>query len=227
MRLGDLEEGTERWEDAYSVARETVWRARRNVERIVDFLRQQDYRFEPDLFADDDAPWRPPTPATPGQVQQLVALVGPLPLSLRAWWEIVGGLSLQGAFADTWDHPEGLPMTDPLMIRSVDETLDEIADAQKHGHWQEWHDQGLLDLAPDIYHKAKTSGGGPYQMRFPDRRADAPLFNVLPPIGTLPEETFVEYLRRSFRWAGFPGLAFSRYPEFDRLIPLIDEMLPL
>jgi len=133
MRLGELEEGTELWEDAFSVARETMWRARRKVERIVDFLRHQDYQFEPDVFAADVAPWRPPTPETPGQVQQLIALVGPLPLSLRAWWEVVGGVSLAGAFPDSTTD---LPMTDPLMIRSVDEILEEIAHAQKDGHWQ-------------------------------------------------------------------------------------------
>jgi hypothetical protein len=72
------------------------------------------------------------------------------------------------------------------------------------------------DLRRDIYHKADISGGAEYAIALPDARADAPLENVMillpgPPVpGGVPQrvatkETFATYLRRSFRWAGFPG----------------------
>src|SRR5690348_9328104 len=77
IALGDLEEGTALWEDAYSVARATMWRARRKVERIIAFLEASGYRFHSPAYLPDDAPWRPPTPETPAQVQQLIALIGP------------------------------------------------------------------------------------------------------------------------------------------------------
>lgn len=63
------------------------------------------------------------------------------------------------------------------------------------------------------------SGGAPYAVRLPDGRLDTPLLNVrillpVPPETGRPyaevetSETFGEYLRRSFQWAGFPGFAF-------------------
>src|SRR5262249_21209251 len=114
--LGDLEEGTPAWAEAYSVALETMRRARQNVERIVAFLRDQGYRFgdKPAPFGDAEPPWLPPAPDVTEQLQRLTALVGPIPLSLRAWWEVVGFVSLEGTFYDDWEETDGLPMTDPL-----------------------------------------------------------------------------------------------------------------
>ena len=74
----------------------------------------------------------------------------------------------------------------------------------------------------------------------PDSRADAPLLGIrfstpMPPGARWPsrevhlQETFVEYLRRSFQWAGFPGYAQwpGPGPEIERLKTLFAEMLPI
>jgi hypothetical protein len=258
MDWGDLEEGTSSWEEAYAVARETMARARENVERIIDFLTDHGYAFEPALGVDlkTGLPWRPPSDETAGQLERLTSIVGPLPLSLRAWYEGVGAVSFQGRFPDIWDREGTLPVTDPLMVLSLDGVLTELDHyRQEIEYWRENDPEALLNdpyfaqpgwplvVAPDIYHKANISGGVPYWVRVPDRRADTPLLNVrimlpAPPVGGRPyheievAETFVQYLRRSMAWAGFPGHALSPLggsadSAIERLKPLFPRMLPL
>lgn len=72
-------------------------------------------------------------------------------------------------------------------------------------------------VAPDADHKAGYSGGDPYLVFFPDPAADATLEGA--------GVTFVEYLRESFRWGGFPGLA--RYPAPAELARLTEGLLPI
>ena len=104
----------------------------------------------------------------------------------------------------------------------------------------EWREEAFeAPLAPDMLHKADISGGAPYAVRLPDGRADAALRNVsaLVPDASLPgglgvdvpepNETLVGYLRRSFRWAGFPGFeALPGRPD-DMLAALRRGLLPL
>jgi hypothetical protein len=239
---GALEEGTALWEDAYAVAREAMERARQNIEVIVEFLRRENYIFfgmPPSEDGSAGEPWQLPGPETPEHLQRLDALAGPLPLSLRAWWEIVGTVSLQGVFEDglgeghdptAWPQP----MCDPLMVDPLGyvlQQLDEGADVSREGGF-------LVDLSPDIYHKANQSGGAPYAVCLPDRRIDTPLLNVLlllpvpaeaqrPYVEVETKETFGQYIRRSFQWAGFPGFAFLPDPQMERLRPLLEKMLPL
>ena len=129
-------------------------------------------------------------------------------------------------------------MNDPLMVdpldyvlRQVEEQLDEEADSDEQAGFS-------VDLAPDIYHKANVSGGAPYAVHLPDRRIDTPLLNVrillpVPPGAQRPyvevetNETFVEYLRRSFQWAGFPGFALLPNPQIERIHTLFEKMLPI
>lgn len=128
---GQLEEGTPLWDDAYAVAREAMFRARQNVGIIIDFLKAQGYIFfgmPPNEDGNPGEPWLPPGPGTSEQLQRLRALAGLLPLSLRTWWEVVGGVSLQGMFDDVrgaGDDPPGwpLPLSDPLMVVTLDEVL--------------------------------------------------------------------------------------------------------
>lgn len=240
MEAGPLEEGAPLWEEVYQVARETMTRARHNVERIVSFLREQGYLFGC-VYGSDDVlrprePWLPPLPDTAARLAHLTSLVGPLPLSLRAWWEIVGSVSLQGVFPDEWEATHSIPMNDPLMIDPLDTVVREVEQELREDDFY-----SKLDLAPDVYHKANVSGGAPYQVRVPEPRADAPFLNVRVFLPTPPgehlryhevelNETLVEHLRRSFRWAGFPGYAFvPDVPKtgLARLAPLLPTMQPL
>jgi hypothetical protein len=248
---GELEEGTARWDEAYAVARETMQRARQNVEIIVACLRAENYVFGPAPYSDlsPEPVWQPPTPETKAQLARLQTEYGPLPLSLRAWYEIVGAVSLRGRFAEGPDDDGWLPMNDPLMMDPLDGILNELDDerrwiaehperAAEDGLLRSDVPQWLLTIAPDIFHKAHISGGAPYQVRVPDRRADAPVLNLsvfvaTPPGAPTPQqqmwlnEMFVSYLRRTLHWGGFPGSAFESWPGLERLQPLFAQTLPI
>lgn len=117
--------------------------------------------------------------------------------------------SLQEDFQQKLENPQPeMPEadrveSDPLVIDLRGLSVEE------YEFWQEDIEAGeldedqpyTLDIAPDIYHKSNISGGAPYGLVLPNAAADAPLLET--PWGEL---TFVEYLRLSFTWAGFPGL---------------------
>jgi hypothetical protein len=243
---GTLEEGTPLWNDAYAVAREAMVRVRQNVEIIVDFLLHEHYLFfgiPPNQNSGSADPWLPPGPETSEQLQRLTTLAGALPLSLRAWWEIVGTVSLQGVFEDlrgVGSDSSGwqVPMGDPLMVAPLDYVLQQVEEQLAEGIDPSGQDSFVIDIAPDIFHKADQSGGAPYTVHLPDQRFDTPLHNVCillpapPPAGrpfveVETNETFGQYLHRSFQWAGFPGFAFLPHPQVERIRPLFHEMLPI
>jgi hypothetical protein len=118
---------------------------------------------------------------------------------------------------------------------SGDQPLDGLIE---DGVTEDGRPQYIFDIAPDFYSKAKASGGLPYAVRLPDSRADVRLRNLrilipTPPNGLTPwqgvalDELFVAYLRRSFLWAGFPGMGFWRSPDIERLAPLFAQMIPI
>jgi hypothetical protein len=130
----------------------------------------------------------------------------PLPVSLRAFWEVVGGINF------VWDYERGdapdlgvdLPMDemDPLWVDAPEEVtrlFEEWAD-RRSGVDPELAGPFNLDLAPDYLHKANTSGGAPYGIELPFFGAD-PVF-----VNEAHELPFVDYLRLCFRWACFPRL---------------------
>jgi len=56
-------------------------------------------------------------------------------------------------------------------------------------------------ITPDAVHKAGESGGGAYTVEVPEFRADGKF------LGDGDDLLFVEYLRFTFRFGGFPGYA--------------------
>jgi hypothetical protein len=96
-----------------------------------------------------------------------------LPISLRAFWEAVGGINF------VWDYESGkapdlgvdLPMDemDPLCVDApeVETHVFEEWEEQRSGIDPELADPLNLDLAPDYLHKVNISGGGPYGIELP------------------------------------------------------------
>jgi hypothetical protein len=131
----------------------------------------------------------------------------PLPPSLRAFWEIVGGIDFVWDYRTEKKAPglgPDLAMTemDPLCVYSTDVVPYLLRE------WEErrspidpdLNDPCNVELAPDSHHKANVSGGSPYGIELPYLGAD-PIFDN--------EEhglPFVDYLRRGFDYAGFPRL---------------------
>ena len=135
----------------------------------------------------------PPGKQTAAQIRKLEkAAGGPLPLSLRAYYEEVGGVSLMGS------HPVLNPLEqgpgDPLVVAPIEEMLQMIESFGMEGD-----DELGLWIAPDDFHKANVSGGEPYTIKIPDPKADGPF------LYEFHNTTFVKYLRIAFQWGGFPG----------------------
>lgn len=168
---------------AREVSDETMRRLRRNVECLVPLLKDAGYVFE-------RAPLVAPLPDTADLLQELESEVGPVPLALDSWWRVVGTVDLTGE-RDGWSF-----FGDPLVLDTNPAGALELA--------EEWFDDDErlgafeLDVAPDVYHKADISGGGPYAIGFVDT-VDPLLLHE--PHGVL----LTEYLRLACAHAGFPG----------------------
>ena len=110
-------------------------------------------------------------------------------------------------------------MSDPLVVDLYEVSLD------AHLEWREYAEDDepfVATVAPDILHKANVSGGEALAIQLPNAAADALLLNT--EWGRL---TFVEYLRLSFEWAGFPGLKDYKNRDEPLLATLKDSLLPL
>lgn len=220
VALGDQIQNEPIYSDAWAVACETMRRVRQNIERMIPRLRALGYVFLHDQlpkerdFSVQALAWIqaiPPVRTEPPSniVVQLGVLereVGLLPLSLRAFYQEVGGVNFMG-----WD--EEAEIFDPLVVFAFDRELVEGPDEEPPEESDDWADgyreeeQPLPEeyyhvvIAPDLYHKANMSGGSPYEIRISKTAtADAILLN---------EEhhtTFVNYLRLCCLHAGFPAL---------------------
>src|SRR5439155_18785581 len=129
-----------------------------------------------------------------GQAQGLIqALMG----GIRAIPEEMGRMAREGAPSARFQQLHGLaeelrtgmlgqapasaaaqaPASDPLVVWAPHDH-DPESYVQEDGGDAETSSVGaryVLDIAPDAIHKAGESGGGPYQVLFPDAAIDAPL----------------------------------------------------
>jgi hypothetical protein len=228
--------GRDRRSAAWVLAEETMARVAGNLELIIPFLKSANYHFglEPGVSTTDNEIWRQPTPAMRSAASELSRIAGPLPLALEVWWQVVGSVSLIGYFPGL-ESADAIPYADPLVIFGPEEVLEDLEPEQRR-RWPKRRDL-LLDLAPDIFHKANVSGGQPYQVAIPADVLDPLMLNVrvltpAPPQHFSPwielesGETLIEYLRRSLAWAGFPGLAFVPSGRSAALEDLLTRMLP-
>jgi len=188
------------WDDIVAVVTETMRRARRNVERLVELLPAAGWQFK--------APKNVHVPPPEGIENDLDALegeIGRLPLALRLWLEEVGTVSLEGTH-EGW----GYDLVDYLQVEtSVAEIRREYAD------WQDARDRGWkwpfrISIAPDFLHKNDVGGGAAYSLEAPDDKVDGFLWNEYH------QTTFVNYLRIAFSWGGLlgwdrPGPPSERY----------------
>ena len=204
MALGDQALGQDHAADAAAVAYETMERVAGNVRTLADRLQGLGYRF---VYPGSDGgffglrkarahePHVPPATDVSGTISAIEqAIGGPLPLSLRAFFEVVGEVNFNG------DHPSIAPpdsevAPDPLMVCSAEEAL-----AMLESEDFDDEDGSRIEFAPDALHKANVSGGSPYSIAVPNPAADALVEDG--PRGV----TFVEYLRTAIlAWGGFPG----------------------
>lgn len=206
--------------DALAVAYETMHRVEQNVRTLVSRLEGLGYSFVTPGRAGSffglrkpaaHRPWTPPVEGTWDRILELESAAGgPLPFSLRTFYEVVGEVNLLGRHPQI--APDGSdPAPDPLMVAGVEDAIASI-DA-----WE--GEERMIAISPDAVHKAGLSGGDPYHVIVPAPVADAPLE------GEPHELTFVEYLRLAFRWGGFPGWEGAKRAPRD-LERLSEGLLP-
>lgn len=172
--------------DSLAVAYETMHRAEQNIQILLRRLRGMRYRFASE-------PHIPPGRKTWKAIQTLDKAVGAMPLSLRAFYDVVGAVNFIGQHP-TLDAVRGTFAPNPLFVYAPDEALEEL-----NGWEPEADEEMRIILAPDDLHKGNVSGGDPYSITVPAAVADA-LVEFEPN-----SVTFVEYLRLAFAWGGFPG----------------------
>jgi len=190
--------------DALAVAYETMSRVDQNVRAVVTRLGEIGFEFT----TPDGARRRVsdvhvlPDARIAKRIQRIEKASGPLPLSIRAFYEVVGSIDLIGRHPSV-APPSGEVPPDPLVVLGIDEAVSGMED----------EGDGALILAADDLHKSNVSGGDPYEIGIPDAAADARVLNERHDL------LFVDYLRLCFRFGGFPGYEGQTDvpPEIDRL----------
>jgi hypothetical protein len=188
--------------EALAVAKETMTRVARCTDLLAERLALRGWT----------ALWghlhHPPSAEDSAIIHDIEQFTGaPLPASLRAFWDTVGGIDFVWNYKNNRPAPDlgpdlAMVEMDPLYVDPPGHTKCLLTE------WEERRsrvdpdldDPCNLDLAPDRYHKANISGGSPYGIELPYLGAD-PIF--------MHEEhglPFVDYLRLAFRWGGFPRL---------------------
>jgi hypothetical protein len=230
--------------DAEAVARETMSRVARNIDFLIPRLRQDGFRFGESgggRRAASGEPLRnPPTEAVQERIAWLESTCGRLPLSLKVWFQQVGGVNLLG-----W-NPNWLKIASPRTGREWVQYLSlEIGQLASHGsivhpyfevgeldplllpglddrlakYWIEehadWNDALATDRSPfelDLSpdHDMKDEGSGGSYNITTGASVADASF-----LGEWREVTFVEYLRATLQSAGMGGLG-----RFELMLPM-------
>jgi hypothetical protein len=221
--------------DAWAVARETMRRVCSNLDdilipRLSEIGYEFGYGWEDDEFGQGQDPVRTlPPPDILQLLDDFEQKMGPIPLSLRAFNQEVGGVNLSGflpkrlfvllpngtscsLFEVTTGRGSQGP--DPLYVYRPEPDLFDAVVRGKLTYRDPESDGSLmseLPIAPDSFHKINVSGLGGYDIHIPDAAADAKL------VGEWHKTTFVNYLRICCSWAGLPGLeGFHFFSEEER-----------
>lgn len=124
------------------------------------------------------------------------------------------------------DKPADAPLPDDQQAISDPLVVDPYeVSVEVYQEWQEYNEDDnpfVATIAPDIFHKSNISGGGGYEIELPNAAADAILRHT-----EWRQMTFVEYLRLSFEWGGFPGLQDYEHRDEALLASLKEGLLPL
>ena len=167
-----LRKNSELWADARDVATDTMRRVRRNAETLSGRWEEMGFEFGYDWLEYDAEEWverQPPHIGRP-TARQIAALDrfekerGPLPLALRAFYEVVGAVNFVGTIPDDW--PFDREKLDPLQICGFTDQLEELIGAEKPE----------VTLFPDPLVKYNISGVGAVYAPLPDASSDVTMY---------------------------------------------------
>jgi hypothetical protein len=228
------------WSDARSVAAETMRRARANVALLVERLDTLGYCFDTRGRSGARPAWTPATAESRERLATCERMYGALPLSLRAWYSIVGAVDFSGT------HPRLNPCPDPIEVSGqgaqaaplviypcAEESIRHVVKVRMRAGvmaTQRTRDAAdemdttwvALALAPGTVACGDEESGAESAIPLPDLAADA-----APAWGVWKGVPFVSYLRLSFAWGGFPGLMDAEDPPREELDYLRRGLMPL
>jgi hypothetical protein len=201
-----------------ALARETMHRALRNVEALKSLLPSIGWPFKFPMSSppSDLCVHAPPRPDVQEKIAALEALCGPLPVSIRAWWEVVGTVCFMRVPPDEQEYP----LPDPLVVEPIEAVIAEFHEWESDVEYRRLVPRFRAPLAPDEFHKDNISGGAPYELELPSSTADGVLLNEWH------NATFVAYLREAFRWAGVPGWSRAPYTA-ERVDAIRSKLVPI
>jgi hypothetical protein len=164
VALGDAVRVEPLYSDALAVARETMRRVRWNIETLIPRLTAAGYQFgygwldvgDHDFALSQPAVFSPPSAETRRLIMELEKAAGPLPLSLRAFYAVVGSVNFVGTAPKRWRFDE---QADPLYVYAIEEAVAEYAEwkvaAQAGAAQGGPGDPGPFraPIAPDYRHK--------------------------------------------------------------------------
>ncbi len=194
--------------EAAAVAEALMRRVRDNTDAVRAVLRGSGA-----MIADEEEP------ASDDDLARLIAIVGPLPIALDAFWRTVGSIALVPGGSTRYDYGRSSLEVDGISLLALDPL--EVCGpdvgwiiGDYEARVAESHVEivgGLsLDFAPDFLHKQNISGGPAYAIELPPR---SPRAAVDPAVLFEPHRTsFVGYLRAAFAWGGFPLLSVATLP---------------
>lgn len=202
--------------DAIGVVEEAMNRISRNTVLLSEKLKSIGYQFG--RYSDGSevpgyrGPLSRPTGKTIEQVDQLIAEIGDIPLTLKIFWLRVGEVDFTGHHPD-W-HSDVL--SDAYVVCGVSATFYEL----KHCWDPDGGEPFSAIISPDSYHKENVSGGASYGI-------DLPQSTINPLVVNTPEAiSFIDYFRLAFEWNGFPGYkGTNAYPNMLEAMKL--QLLPL
>lgn len=200
--------------DIENVLTETFLRVAYNLNVIYEALKKIDYLFNTNPQYNFEKPLHKPLANTQtllNRIDKAVKVFGFVPLSLKYFYKIVGGVNFAWDY-NTNDHLLW-SMADPIQISSLDALAETVTDE----FWQEEIEEyvndesfgfAFLELSADEFHKDNISGGQAYALQITKQPTiDSSFLNE--PNNT----TFIDYLRISFEYGGFPGMARQAMPE--------------
>ncbi|NOS92969.1 MAG: hypothetical protein HOP30_13680 [Cyclobacteriaceae bacterium] len=212
-KLGSKAFSNEYYGDVVSVVTETMRRVSYNLQVIHHALQECNYQF----YTSEESSWyiplSPPIANVKKRLQEYEEKVHPfgsLPLSLKLFYEIVGGCNF------AWDYTkvdntdwEGL---DPIQIAPLDALMDEQDSSDWKDIMQEIIEDGNLpwiELAADYLHKDNISGGPAYSIELTKTASVDSRF-----INEEHETTFIGYLRLIMQNGGF-GRPYVGEEKYD------------
>jgi len=196
-----------------------------NLNIIYTELKNINYLFKTEFNYNFERPLHQPLPDTSVLLDKLDNAVKPfgfVPLSLKYFYKIVGGVNF------VWDYDTNedfiWELADPIQIASLDAIVETVTGEYWREEMQEIVEEDelpYLELSADDLHKDNVSGGPPYSLEIATHPSVDGLFFNEPN-----NSTFINYLRICFNNCGFPLI---RRPDcnndyqvfFDKVKPLL------